>query len=232
MVVFLILGTIQLFLLGQARLMTELAAFRATRQGSLSQGRCERMLHAAILTVLPTFDNTRTQNRLVNAFDARSNNRYQPGLDSGHDGDIIWIFRPTPALADLPNLPEDSAFDDPDEFDRGNVSRLEVQMIFWYPMRIPFANWVIARIAQAATGVQNFSGYNPLDPTRRANWQTTGGSKLGTNTRSGMAKSVTDEWKDRTDSAVGTYVFPIQATYGMRMMTPPRRSFFDPQNCR
>jgi hypothetical protein len=27
------------------------------------------------------------------------------------------------------------------------------------------------------------------------------------------------------------YVFPLQATYVMRMMTPPRQRFFSTQNC-
>ena len=29
----------------------------------------------------------------------------------------------------------------------------------------------------------------------------------------------------------GEYVFPLQATYSMRMMTPARRSNFQKQNC-
>jgi len=29
----------------------------------------------------------------------------------------------------------------------------------------------------------------------------------------------------------GQYVFPIQATYGMRMMTPARKVHFEKQNC-
>ncbi|HLM44600.1 MAG TPA: TadE family protein, partial [Myxococcaceae bacterium] len=47
--VFLMLGTLQLFLMLQGRIMAEYAAFRAVRAGSVRHGDCQAMTHAAIL---------------------------------------------------------------------------------------------------------------------------------------------------------------------------------------
>ena len=220
--VFLVLGALQLFLMLQARLMTEHAAFRAVRAGSLGQGSCRRMLHAAVTTLLPTFTRTDSAARLGQAFKGHNNNRYQPGADSGHDGEIVWVLRDQPRLDSLPKgQSEVEDFDDPDR----DSPRLEVRLAFWYPMRIPFANWVIARMVLAAWSLKPYNAVDPLMPVHDARWS--GGAPP-----SEVPREVLETFKQRTDSPAGTFVFPIQATYGMRMMTPPRRDFFSPQDCR
>src|ERR1043165_309059 len=50
---FLVLGCIQLFMLLQAKLMAQYAIFQAARIGSVSNGRCDMMKHAAILAFSP-----------------------------------------------------------------------------------------------------------------------------------------------------------------------------------
>jgi hypothetical protein len=220
LMVFLVLGTLQLFLMFQARLLAEHAAYRAARAGSLSQGHCPRMLQSALATLLPTFARTDSPDRLADAFGLRRNNRYAPGSDAGHDGEIVWLLRERPLQGDIPG-PEDEGFDDPDR----QMTMLHVRLVFWYPMRIPFANWVIARMVLAAWGIEDYQNMNPLMPTETANW-----------TADGAPASVTPLIRStlaaRTNSPPGTYVFPIQATYAMRMMTPARRAFFSPQDCR
>ena len=219
--VFLVLGALQLFLMLQARLMAEHAAFRAVRAGSLSQGSCRRMLHASLATLLPTFTRTDSPARLAQAFAGRLGNRYAPGLDSGHNGDIVWLLRDSPRSAELPAGRDDGAFDDPDQPSR----RLEVRLVFWYPMRIPFANWVIARMTLAAWGLREYSAADPLMPVHDADWEE------GRGPPTGLRGDVRSTFLARTDSPPGTFVFPIQASYGMRMMTPARRDFFATQDC-
>ncbi|HEX8437430.1 TadE family protein [Archangium sp.] len=225
--VFLVLGTLQLFLMFQARLMTEHAAFRAVRAGSLSQGSCRRMVHAAMTTLLPTFTRTDSPARLAQAFEGRIKNRYAPALDSGHNGDIVWLVRESPRREDIQGQ-EDSAFDDPDR----ESLRLEVRLIFWYPMRIPFANWVIARMTLAYWGLQDYNALNPLMVVQNnAEWteESPPPDHLDDVT---MNTSMAATMLARTDQPAGTFVFPIQATAGMRMMTPARSEFFNPQDCR
>src|SRR5687767_10161202 len=54
--VFLFLAMLQMFLLAQGRVLAQLGAYRATRVGSTNHGHCGRMVHAALLTVMPAVD--------------------------------------------------------------------------------------------------------------------------------------------------------------------------------
>lgn len=220
---FMVLGTLQLFLMLQARLMAEHAVFNATRTGALSSGRCARMKHAALLTLLPTFTRSDTPNHVANGFGDRAGNRYRAGLDWNHDGDIVWLFREVPRASPARG-PEDDGFDDPD---RRDPLVLETRLVFWYPMRIPFANWVIARSVLAAWGGASYDRVNPLSPTRDASWR-------AVNRPGAVTAAIFDAFRDRTGTPAGTYVFPIQATAAMRMMTSPRldADFIFPGACR
>ncbi|MHB8879517.1 MAG: hypothetical protein ACYC8T_37970, partial [Myxococcaceae bacterium] len=79
---FLLLGTMQLFLLMHARILTNYAAFRATRAGSVNHGNCQRMVHAALLSVMPAIESYMRPGpaspgaKLAAAFRKRINNRY------------------------------------------------------------------------------------------------------------------------------------------------------------
>lgn len=217
--VFLMLGTLQLFLMLQARLMAEHAVYKATRAGSLSQGYCPRMLQAAVTTLLPTFARTDNATRLTNAFSAHKSNNYTAAMDGQLTGNIVWLLRPRPTAGSIPGQ-DDESWDDPDQ---KQIQRLEVRMVFWYPMRIPFANWLIAHMVLAAWGIQPFLAVNPLMPAQKANWN-------GTETAP-ISGTILSEFVTRTGQN-GTYVFPIVATAAMRMMTPPRKAFFTPQDCK
>ncbi|NOK10206.1 TadE/TadG family type IV pilus assembly protein [Corallococcus exercitus] len=242
LVVFLILGALQLFLMMQARVMTHYAAFRATRAGSVAHGDCERMTHAAILALIPTFHSFMGQGTgslngplgrgagsdaprlLAEAFAARMNNRYAgsggagPGLDGVHNRSIVWILR------DLAgggvDSPEDSDFDRP-----GHLRRLEVQLVFWYPLRIPFANWVMSRMFLAHFGLRPYTDANPLlVAERNANWN--GGEVTPSHVLDGELAA---ELADRVNAR--QYVFPIITTFTMRMMTPVKSRYFATMNC-
>ncbi|ADO68868.1 TadE/TadG family type IV pilus assembly protein [Stigmatella aurantiaca] len=219
--VFLILGTLQFFLLLQARLLTEYAAFRAVRTGSVKHGDCEAMTHAAIAALLPAFTRTDSARRLGEAFYAHKDNLYQPQKDSGHSGAIVWISRERPLRAEL-REDEEESFDDPARYTRmADVVRLEARLIFWFPMRIPFANWVLGRMILADMGLRNYNHVNPLMPTQVAQWTR--------QTAFSLEEALGAEMLQRADRK--EYVFPLQANYSMRMMTPPRPQHFQTQNC-
>ncbi len=237
--VFLIVGTLQLFLMMHARILTQYAAYRATRAGSVNHGNCARMVHTAILSVLPAIESfagpRRGPNVMTNmaeAFGQRRNNQYNDRASSGgvwnnYTGTIIWIIRdaPTPAqVAARANNGQDTEFDQP-----GNLMRLETRLIFWYPMRIPFANWVMGRIFLANFRLQNYLYQNPLMPVRRSadfanqDWMaTTGGGYT-------LPGEIATEMASRINR--GEFVFPITATYTMRMMTPAKQVNFQTKNC-
>ncbi|AGC41727.1 pilus biogenesis protein [Myxococcus stipitatus DSM 14675] len=234
LVVFLLLGTLQLFLMLQARVLAHYAAFQATRAGSVAHGECERMTHAAILALIPSFhsflglssstDEVRhgggggAPARLAAAFRARRDNRFQAGLDGVHTGSIVWINRAI--VGGGVDSPQDREFDEP-----GHLRRLEVQLIYWYPMRIPFANWVMSRMFMAQFGIQDYRAANPLILAEKdANWNQGESSNpltLAGDVRSELASRVARE----------QYVFPIEATFTMRMLTPTKRRHFASMDC-
>lgn len=219
--IFLILGTVQFFLLLQARTLTEYAAFRAVRTGSVKYGDCEAMTHAAIAALLPTFARTDSAAALGTAFRNHRDNKYQANHDSGHTGDIVWIVRERPVGNDI-RADEEESFDAPERYRTPNdVVRMEARLIFWYPMRVPFANWVLGRMFLAHLGLRDYTAANPLMSPRTAQW----GSQTGFR----LHGTIGQELLSRANRY--EYVFPLQANYTMRMMTPPRRSNFTRQNC-
>lgn len=220
--VFLILGTLQMFLMLQARVLTEYAAFHAVRTGAVKRGECKPMMHAAIATLLPAFTRTDNPDNLAQAFRRRRHGRFKPNLDLGYNGDIVWIFRERPTLAEIA-LDEDEVFDDPARYQSvDDVRRLEARIVFWYPMKIPFANWVLTRMILAHLGLQTYTFQNPLMPVYRADWQA-GANAFSLETR------IRDELMQRVGR--DEFVFPLQASYTMRMMVPPRASEFTSPNC-
>src|SRR5690606_15405734 len=122
--------------------------------------------------LLPSFARTDSAAALGAAFAARREDKYKPHLDMGYNGDIVWVARSRPTLADI-SLTEEEDFDDPARYqDADDVTRLEARIIFWYPLRIPFANWVLSHMILSHLGLQTYTNFNPLMPVYRANWQT------------------------------------------------------------
>jgi hypothetical protein len=210
---FLVLGILQLFLIFQGRVMAQYAAARSTRAGSLKSGECKAMVHSAVAALLPTFTPTRTPQELAKAFDSHKDGKYVSTENAGHDETIVWVIRVTP---------DNVVANDEEEFDLGsaNPRTLLVKLVFWYPMRIPFANWVISAIVRAQYGLGNLTGANPLMPTQsKPDWS---GNKT-------LDPQIANEFVKRVDA--NHYVMPIQVTYSMRMMTPARVNNFGAPPC-
>ena len=242
LVVFLVLGVMQMVLVMQARSMAHYAAFKATRVGSINQGDCERMTHAAVAALMPVFtrvtDSSGNQHARVfgEAFGARlvggGGGRipmYNPALDGGLDGAVVWITRdePRPPFrhpTDSRGRPIYETFDQPvgerQSLAGVETMSLKVRMIFWAPLRIPLANMVISEIARAHFGLQEFAGSNPLMMARDRNWTRGSGS---------LDAAVAEELQRR--AMRDQYVLPIEASYQLRMMTPPHPKHFASQNC-
>lgn len=211
LVVFLVLGTLQLFLMLHARIMTQYAVFRATRAGSVSQGNCDRMKDAAIAALLPTVARTDKPNLLGDAFKRFKNNDYaSAGLDNFTDK-MIWLIRENPTTVNT----EDADFDQ-----GGGPMRLEMRLVYWYPMRIPFANWVMTKMFRAEFAIEDYTASNPLlEAEKNADWT------KGKNTMEGLIRG---EYSNRSQQQ---YVFPIATSYSMRMMTPAKPENFTSQRC-
>jgi hypothetical protein len=192
--IFLALGTVQLFLMLQGRLLAEYAVFRATRAGSINQADCRVMHHAAVAALLPAVARTDSPKRLAEAFKEH------------RDRQVVWLVSRLdrevgPAIQET--------FDDRH---RGDArAELQVDLVFWFPLKIPFADWVMSRMFLAYWGLRAYAGANPLMPAQRqAEWKDSGpGLRFA---------RVAEALSDRADR--GEYVVPVHASFRMRMMTP------------
>jgi hypothetical protein len=99
-------------------------------------------------------------------------------------------------------------------------------MVYWYRLKIPFADWVMSRMFLAHFGLRSYDAVNPLmAASRNAGWNAASsllpepwpGGPLGDN----MLRWAND----------GHYLFPIRVSASMRMMTPPRRANFPARAC-
>jgi hypothetical protein len=212
LVLFLILGTLQMFLVLQARVLTEYAVFRAARTGSVAYGNCRRMRDAAVLALLPSYDSflgraapyrgsQTPAEALGRSFYQHRLNRYADRVTDGGDlllytGRIVWLRR---TYTGMRGGAEESDFDEPN-----NLQRIEVELTYFYPMKIPFANWVLS------AAFLGYSAMNPLSPTHTAAW-------TPTPSMAGLDPFVAEV---RGRAANDEYVMPVRARASMRMMTP------------
>jgi hypothetical protein len=224
MVLFCVLGSLQLFMLLQARILAEYAVFRAVRAGSLNHGDCEVMTDAALVSLLPALERTNTPEALRAAFKKHKGNRYSVG----HQGQVLELWREEPKAREVPEV-EDKLFDQPATAARPLV-RLEARMVFWVPLQIPFADWVLQRIFLAHWKLQEYDAANPmLIRQARAGWPDEETQPLNQAQESWpggpLDKSMLG-WE-----AQGARLFPIQVNFGMRMMTPAKKKFWQAQGC-
>ncbi|MCY1030593.1 pilus assembly protein [Corallococcus sp. BB11-1] len=229
LVVFLVLGSLQLFMLLQGRILAQVAVYRAVRAGSLNHGSCQAMTHAALVTMLPTVTSTNTGAKLAKAFGDRERNHLRVSGSKGElftDGPMVEIVRESPDVAWVRGLDgdEDLLFDAPtDSAVELRRRTLEIRMVAWYYMRIPFADWVMSRMFLAHFHLRNYDRANPLNPAQgKTDWWNDTDVELGA-----------DGWPggDLGDRMVkwsgqGHYLFPIQVHAAMRMMTPVKAENF------
>jgi len=135
--VFLLLGIIQLALMHQARSMTKYAAFRAARTGSLNNGNHNKMEREAFEVVKPLLE-------LRN----RDNMRHIRVQVCSPSRQMLQQARNAQALPNASNTNDNFSFDYPLPPSQTNLEAriLAVQVTFYYPMIIPFANSIIHTI--------------------------------------------------------------------------------------
>lgn len=230
LLVFIILGSLQLGLMHQARLMTKYAAFKAVRVGAMNHGRVPRMKIAAAMVLMPVssyssggkdyfFKSKTTGEYLANAPRMRLN-MHAPGVPmvdvvicsptkSDHTGDQYsgsGIGSAAAAYADPGQSP--IGFDMPQTQDGASwqkfeVTRLVIQVTLNYRMPIPFANMMLYHIF-------------------RSNMNTNLRRVTRTGSPTAMVPKVHRDGQDGRRDALalaGIYIIPIRATYAMRMQS-------------
>lgn len=246
---FMIMGVLQMGLLMQARNLTQYSVYRATRAGSVNHGDCIPMMHSAIASLIPSFvsflgdtSGAGTHGGKLGAVFRRvMNNRFDPGLtqgsSTGYTESILWLVKEKPLGAVLHgmdlNRGEFSDWDSGDDPNGGaggvDPLRLEVRMVYWYPLRLPLIDWVFSRIVLAQWGLMAYNNTTPYAPTQTAtNWSLNGTLGTTTDPLAPDYFNATIKAELMRRYALRQYSFPILVSSRMRMMTPPRVRFFDP----
>jgi hypothetical protein len=171
LMVFIILGVVQLTMIQHARIMTEYAAFNAARAGIVWNGDPWVMENAALISLLPTYEGLSDEmgltdpGRMMSAIAQRALlyqvNRRLTGFTSIFAGPLSNAIRRAFG-GDGPNVlevtvlnPTRRDFDGSQELDFDDIgtdgraealreaNRLTIQVRYLYVMRVPFANWVM-----------------------------------------------------------------------------------------
>jgi hypothetical protein len=159
MMVFLVLGTLQLGMVHHARLMTEYAAYRAARAGIVNHGDCDLMRKAAQVALLPTLAPINGRASRVDTLDSAwvvhenyTRQYIQNPLVFYQDGMLplmrVQVVNPRRSqLAGLFNTygshmdGREIDWDDIRDATVINANLLSIRVTYFYEMRIPFANW-------------------------------------------------------------------------------------------
>ncbi len=218
--VFLILGTLQLGLMHQARLMTKYAAYKAVRAGSLHNANVEEMEKAALAALLP----------LVSArAGGQDGIEYIRPVGSAQEFSTKWnevVTNQMPGVAlkyaevtvcgptqeDIGSNGSELDFDDPQNtspsgWRESERTKLRVQVTFNYRMFVPFADWVIYHTARGRELADVLrTGKVKAEERNKVQQRKFAGASTSEGTYEGAANQ-------------RVYIMPIRATYTMRMQS-------------
>jgi hypothetical protein len=221
--IFLILLTIQLTLLQQARIMVEYAAFSAARTGIVANGNngtgsggLDGPMHqAAVLSILPTVGNTTSPANIVATqarFTARDHILRPLGLSQ------VRVYVHNPVAQDFRTYgahlnAQELDFDDvrPAATD---ATLLSIQVRYLYEMTVPFANQMLQTIYLAThSGMLLSWSQQSWDLTRIG---PSGPSVINDGIPGGIPVTAL------MGAAAGNhFYFPVEAWYSMRMQSNP-----------
>lgn len=246
--VFILLGTVQLGLMHQARLLTKYAAFKATRAGTLYHANAEVMKRAALAVIAPMASieknsmqrgygkNMKTTTASEYAARLQQQDVRSNKVDGNSSIDLVevTICSPTTTNQGIANTPNGVSFDNPATIwgDSGGdaswqnfqKTKLTVQVTFNYRMPIPFANMMLYYIARGQERADLFLVTRVGDPS---------GSGGGNQDRAGTFNRIVRTQHDQYATDGLGYVLPIRANYSLRMMSdlfPGQAGFEIPQN--
>lgn len=207
LMVFILLGVIQLSIAYQARLLSEYAAFKVARAASVYRLDCRHMVNAGLMALIPSMsrsgrDSLRERYSRL-ARQVLGQNR-PPGL-AAVSGSPVPLVQVDYRVSDYRRT-----FDEQLEVD-ARPMKVHVRLAYFYEYRIPFAGWLISRVWLASqTGRPWTTGADPVMPVQR------------------QAEPVTRVAEPSPDWVVvdrairqNYFTVPIVATWSMRMMSDP-----------
>lgn len=206
MMVFMLLGLLQMTLAYQARLVNEYAAFKVARAASVYRLDCDRMVRAGLMALIPTIsrvgDGKEPDPRPRYLATARKVLGDNKPPNAGVSIPLIWVDYRVTNFRDT--------FDDQLEPNQIPM-KVHVRLAYFWEYRIPFANWIISRVwLSSQTGEAWATGADPITPVR------------GTPGRVTAARQVSpDVGIARLAITKNYFTVPLVSTWTMRMMSDP-----------
>ena len=242
---FLVLGTIQLTMIQQARIMNEYAAFQACRAGIVWNADRDKMRKAATVALLPTLANTSNAVNLAKTWAMLEAAGTLGDMLSKLLGFIPGGISDALKMVDVDVMhPTQQEFDNAGplpggkelDFDRvddkaRDANRLQVRVTYLYWMKIPFANWIIHDAWMATRAGIRYSGPidRPMSRPDRQHWHNpTGGRNRDATYAAALAKEARGRDWERFARMAGVaylatrhniYLLPLESTYSMRMQS-------------
>ncbi len=215
MVVFLLLGIIQLGLVYQARLATEYAAFKAARSASVYRLDCTRMKNAALMALVPTIPEGGARGQSVEQRFASIARRVVRANRTRVGTPLLFVdYR-------LENRRPPGQFDTQLE-PMQRPMRVYTRLFYFYEYRIPFAGPVMTRFWLATQMGTRWAASDPLMPTRNAETPPSARSRLDAEVLSLASRGVRG----------GYFTIPVTASWTMRMMSDPLPTSMSTGRCR
>ncbi|MDF1562500.1 MAG: pilus assembly protein [Deltaproteobacteria bacterium] len=248
MMVFLILGIVQLSMLQHARIATEYAAYNAARSGIVYNGDVDKMERAAFFSVLPTLGRSDNWGDLFQTvFSKALLAQFGADLADMIGFDILGSMKmvqveildhPDPNIGDRLGIVDQQQHLNQQQIDFDDfrtqpaiANQLTVQVKYFYKMRIPFANWMLHYMwmasradAMAAYGTVAFA-----NPERTILGRRTGiGSHTEILARAAAKSGDDDDLRVVLQYRVaGEYRIPINTHYTMRMQSNLYRTYLE-----
>lgn len=206
MMVFALLGIVQMSMAHHARILSEHAVFKAARAGSVYRADCGRMKGAALTALAPSM----YSDALMKSNDVAS--VYVKAVEfsrlnlSPKGSPLVWIDYT------LENVrPE---FDEQLEANDTGVNRLRVKMAYFFEYKIPFVNYIMVRYWLATQTWLSWANKDQTMLVKDANQPI-------------PKKTMDDELLNRARMnamVLKHYTTPIVTTWTMRMMSDPLAS--------
>ncbi len=230
MMLFVILGTLQLTLMHQARLMMEYAAFNAARSGAVWNMDPDKMKQAALISLLPTMGRTDTLGKLMaTGVKAAALNAINGVLSNFGLPEMITVDVLNPKQSDFTGGAKEIEFDT--EVNR-KKTQLTVRVTYFYELKIPIINMMMFESWYAANSSVVLTGFNPLAPKVKAGFMEVEQGKAvrmaaEIGTQKALASCVYSKvTKGKLQilgaaALIGRYFMPMVATYTIRMQSNP-----------
>jgi hypothetical protein len=209
LLVFMLLGVLQMSLAYQARLLNEYAAYKVARSASVYRLDCDHMIDAGLMALVPSvslnqpFPDTKAGMRERFVATARA---LVGGNKPPNRGVNIPLVRVHYWVSGYTGRPFDQQLEVDEE-----PMKVHIRLAYFFEYRIPFANWIISRVWLASqTGQAWATGADPITPVR--------------STAGRVTRATESSWDvDVVQQALRSNYFtvPLVSTWSMRMMSDP-----------